>query len=500
MDQNQKAWAIFEEARRLYLQEQFKAAREQMAIYRRTVDYDFIPRRDRRTENRVHSSVIIVSFGSGLGLVPCLESVLSQSDQGFEVILVDNGGNEDAHRALANLPLLWLSSPINLLPSEGRNVGAHFARGEHLIFLDDDATMCGDYLERAREAMESYEFLILRGRVSNKTNPPQAEPPAHYDLGAYPIPAVPLTEGNMVISREVFSSVGGFDSLLFGHEGAELASRCLEKFPGREVYYWPSLVVYHDFASGERLQAKQERQVLARKYLRAVSPFAASLSAAYRRWYASRPETVNRGQVSFSSGTVKADEGVSIIIRGGENILSVKKWLESFVRYNTHKPVEILIPAHKPQEALSVIKSFISHVLIRLIPPEILSEQGSLAKVAKAARYEQILFADKSAVFERDLLPELIRRLKTKKVEMVNHYQDESPSFLLCRRKDVFDVKDVSAKFFIQEWFEQFTYVGKLRSSRKYPIPYFSDEMFWRALLMEKKKMIEKDFREYRFR
>ncbi|NES77031.1 MULTISPECIES: glycosyltransferase family 2 protein [unclassified Okeania] len=497
MRQNQNVFTIFEEARRLYLQEGFDEAREQMAVYRQSVDYDSFPKQDKRSQKSVHFSVIIVSFNAGTALLQCLESVFNQTDTGFEVILIDNGGNEAVRQQLADFPMLWVSPPINLLPSEGRNVGAHFAWGDRLIFLDDDAIMDYGYVSNAREAMENHDFLAIRGRILPSGNPPKAQPPLHYDLGVYPLPAVLITEGNMVIQKEEFVSVGEFDPLLFGHEGVELTSRCLQKFPNRGIYYWPKLVIHHDFVSAEKLEAKKARQTLAKKYIKKVSPLAGFLSEEYLIWYSLRPEGSAVEPVSSKNGKA-VTEGVSIIIRVGEDIHSVKKFLGSFVRYNTHKPVEILMPAAQPQEALSVIKPFIPRVLIRLLPPEMMSSQAPMSKIAKTARYEQVMFLEQHIVFERDVLPGLLKSLSGCREEAVRN--SELPSTLLCRREPLVKLERVSADISVSELFGRLTSVAKPRSNKKYPIPDFSDEMFWRALLIEKKKMIQKDFREYRFR
>ncbi|NEP91298.1 MAG: glycosyltransferase [Okeania sp. SIO2C2] len=427
MRQNQNIFTIFEEARRLYLQEGFDEAREQMAVYRQSVDYESFPKQDKRPQKSVHSSVIIVSFNADLALMQCLESVFKQTDTGFEVILIDNGGNEAVRQQLADFPMLWVSPPINLLPSEGRNVGAHFAWGDRLIFLDDDATMDSEYVSNAREAMENHDFLAIRGRILPSVNPPKARPPLHYDLGVYPLPAVLITEGNMVIQKQAFVSVGGFDPLLFGHEGVELTSRCLQKFPNKGIYYWPKLLIYHDFVSAEKLEAKKARQTLAKKYIKKVSPLAGFLSEEYLIWYSLRPEGSAVEPVSSKNGK-GATDGVSIIIRAGEDIRSVKKFLGSFVRYNTHKPVEILMPAAQPQEALSVIKPFIPRVLIRLLPPEIMSAQAPMSKIAKTARYGKILFLDESAVFESDVLPKLLECLFSAQVGFIGSKSDGANS------------------------------------------------------------------------
>lgn len=407
-----------------------------MAVYRQSINYDGFPRQDRRPQQPVHSSVIIVSFGTGEALLECLESVFQQSERELEAIVVDNGGNEGIHQKLAELPLLWVRPPINVLPSEGRNVGAHFARGQRLIFLDDDAVMDSDYVRYAREAMETYGFVALRGKVAPKTNS-EAPLPPHYDLGGSPLPAVLVTEGNMVIQRDVFVSVGGFDSLMFGREGLEFTYRCLQQFPQESIYYWPSLTIYHDFASDKRLKAKRVRQALAKEYLQTMSPAAVPLSSIYKEWYdsganGSVPElgSIKMGKTATEDSISKTNQtatgqGVSIIIRAGEDLRSVERFLDSFVRHNTHKPVEILLPVAKPQEALSLIRPYISRVLVRLLPENRMSSQTPLSQLIETAWYNYILFLDKDVVWGNDALPELLKNLVFTEEEFISYKSEQ---------------------------------------------------------------------------
>jgi hypothetical protein len=160
------ALQAFTEAQQHYREQRFDAARETMAAYRAAVDYEAFPRQDRRPAGVcIHSSVVLVSFGSGAGLLECLRSLQTQLDPHFEIILVDQGGNEAVHAELARWPLLWIEPPINLLPSEGRNLGAHFATGEWLIFLDDDAIAGADFIAQAWFGMQRTQALVLRGRI-----------------------------------------------------------------------------------------------------------------------------------------------------------------------------------------------------------------------------------------------------------------------------------------------------------------------------------------------
>ena len=289
MDKLSNSISLFEKARSLYTEKRFEHARKLIKDYRQSVQYDLITRHDRRADKEVTTSIIIVSFGAEEGLLECLNSLSRQHDKDFEIILVDNGGNETIFLQLENYPLLHLCPPINFLPSEGRNLGAYFARGDYLVFIDDDAIVHPDYVNNLKNAWFSFDFLALRGKILPKSNSANNSFTGHYDLGEYPMPAVLMTEGNMTIKKEVFSAVGGFDPLLFGGEGTELTYRCQKQFPDKDIYYWPKMIIFHDFASGRNLVAKKKRHALASDYFAYLSPEINKLAAGYGRWYQSRP-------------------------------------------------------------------------------------------------------------------------------------------------------------------------------------------------------------------
>lgn len=223
----QAVLVIFENARSFYLKQDFKQAREVINEYQKLIDYSLFPIQENRNLTKtVESSVVLVSYGSGIKLIDCIQSLQKQHDDSFEIIVVDNGKNENVYSQLASLPILWIKSPINLLPSEGRNLGASFARGKWLIFLDDDALVEGSYTKIARTTMESGYFIAIRGKVLPKKQDKKTEIPKHYDLGNRAIPSELTVEGNMVMQRQTFMDIGGFDPLMFGHEGKEITWRC----------------------------------------------------------------------------------------------------------------------------------------------------------------------------------------------------------------------------------------------------------------------------------
>ncbi|WP_435103462.1 glycosyltransferase family 2 protein [Arhodomonas sp. AD133] len=261
--------------------------------YQEEVDYYSLWQSDRRSDVAVTVTFVVVSHKGRQGLVECIDSLLAQEDPDFEIVLVDNGGNEGVWGELKTRRLLHVAPPMNVFPSEGRNIGGEFARGEYIAFIDDDALVDRGYVTSLKYAWKNFEFSAIRGRVLPKGGAGNEDFVGHYDLGQFPVPAVLITEGNMAIPASVFREVGGFDPLVFGGEGTELTYRCQKMFPQRDIFYWPGIKIYHDYAAGANLAAKKARHALSRRYFRYLAPEINGLQKQYGRWYQRRPGAID---------------------------------------------------------------------------------------------------------------------------------------------------------------------------------------------------------------
>ncbi|PTN33805.1 glycosyltransferase family 2 protein [Desulfonatronum sp. SC1] len=279
----------YQRARRLYEAGSFSQAEREIVRYKSLVDYGKMRHEDRRPHGKYRLSVIIVSYAQGQELINCLDSLRFPKGVPAEIILIDNGGNESIHAELKNRPLLHFQSPINFAPSEGRNIGAHFATGEILVFVDDDCVVAPRYIDSILLAFDTFHFSAIRGRVKAKSPGGNASAPRHYDLGDYPLPAPLLTEGNMAVSKNAYMAVGGMHPLMFGLEGVEFSWRLFKRFSDRDIYYWPGMIIHHDHVNWDGRIAKKKRHAIARQYLRKIMGSHADLRAQYTRWYDDRP-------------------------------------------------------------------------------------------------------------------------------------------------------------------------------------------------------------------
>jgi glycosyltransferase involved in cell wall biosynthesis len=90
-------------------------------------------------------------------LKDALESVLRQTYQSFEIIVVDDGSNDDTKDVIKSIS----DNRINYIykqnggASSARNIGLCRSKGEYIAFLDSDDIWPENYLEKMTKALKS---------------------------------------------------------------------------------------------------------------------------------------------------------------------------------------------------------------------------------------------------------------------------------------------------------------------------------------------------------
>jgi glycosyltransferase involved in cell wall biosynthesis len=276
---NDAAIDLFDRARIDYTEGRFGLARQLVQQYRRAVRYDCFQCLDARAGNLPRLSVIIVFHVPRLDVLNTVDELLRQANarpqDEVEIVVVSNGCvDESVCESLTKRKCLLVMAPHNFLPSEGRNIGAHFSRGSFLVFVDADGLPQPGYIIEIFSGFEC-GAIALRGQIQVGKDEPA---PPHYDLGSTPKDVRLNLEGNMAIKRSVFRAVGGFDPLMFGHEGHELTDRIQRLLPYGKIKYCPRMLLEHDFARGSNLHAKRQRQWVGNQYRKWLSERAMSFS------------------------------------------------------------------------------------------------------------------------------------------------------------------------------------------------------------------------------
>lgn len=109
-------------------------------------------------------SVIIPIYNIDSYLRECIESVLRQSFENFELILVNDGSTDKSLQICQEYQLkdsrVKLIDKVNEGLSKTRNKGINISQGEYLIFLDGD-----DHLEKTGHMLSEIHTLLLNSEI-----------------------------------------------------------------------------------------------------------------------------------------------------------------------------------------------------------------------------------------------------------------------------------------------------------------------------------------------
>lgn len=114
-------------------------------------------------------SVIIPSYNCEEKLIfRCIKSILSQSLQDFEIIIVDDGSN-DEYGEILNRAAAFDKNKITLLRKENggvssaRNYGLKYASGSYVVYVDADDILLPHFFEEAYHIAQKEQADIVYG-------------------------------------------------------------------------------------------------------------------------------------------------------------------------------------------------------------------------------------------------------------------------------------------------------------------------------------------------
>ncbi len=99
-------------------------------------------------------SIVVPTYGRPEFLGECLASILQQSVEDFEVIVVDDASPEPVELPVEDARVRLLRRSTNGGPAAARNTGMSVATGTYLAFCDDDDLFAPQRLHLAVEGLE----------------------------------------------------------------------------------------------------------------------------------------------------------------------------------------------------------------------------------------------------------------------------------------------------------------------------------------------------------
>lgn len=221
-------------------------------------------------------SIITLNYNKPDLTRACIASLYDQyqgelEDNLFEIIIVDNNSEDDSVEKIKNEIRKKGYKNIHLIENgensgfgKGCNIGAASAKGEYLLFLNND-TVVQDrgFLKMAAYCNEHKNVSILGGQLHNADGTLQPSSGNFYtlpkvlllllgmqrfglvDKSPSHITQVDWVKGGLLMIRsEIFKKLGGFDEKIFMYtEDMELCYRA--KQAGFSTYFFPDIMVIH---------------------------------------------------------------------------------------------------------------------------------------------------------------------------------------------------------------------------------------------------------------
>lgn len=180
-------------------------------------------------------SVIIINYRTPQLTADCIQSLLKVMPSEGEIIVVDNGSEDDSLQILKNTfesTIKLISSEINMGFASGNNLGAKAASGHYLVFLNSDTIIDNDFITPCIKILKSNEHIAVvapRLKLSNEDFQKTA-------YGRFPTlwklitqqtkKELALSDGDhtevdwvsgcaLIIPRELFDKIGGWDEKFF---------------------------------------------------------------------------------------------------------------------------------------------------------------------------------------------------------------------------------------------------------------------------------------------
>lgn len=218
--------------------------------------------------NDVLISVVIACRGEVADtLEELLLSLTAQDYSGWwELLIADNGISTASRDLIARLaPRFPRLSVIDAAQRRGKghavNSAVAAAQGSHLVMLDCDDVVSGDYLRHMAAALADHDFVGAR-LDSAELNPGWARarrvPLQESSLEILHNYRPAVVGAGMAVSRAAFEAVGGFDPALLTQQDIDLSWRL--DGAGYTAHFVPDAVVLYRYRQDVRGIFAQERR------------------------------------------------------------------------------------------------------------------------------------------------------------------------------------------------------------------------------------------------
>ena len=240
--------------------------------------------------NKIEISFITINYNSSNLTIKLVDSIISQTvNLDFEIIVVDNASqNEDFQNLCDSLnrfdQVKIIKNKINSGFASGNMLGINYAKGKYYFFINNDCILLNNTSKILKDFLDFNEDVgLATAKVldnnGNYSSSYKQFPHLIKQLfgnsiqriiskNRFPSNKIKLEKNSevevvsgscMFFRRDVFCSIGGFDTVFFLYCEEEDICKRVWDF-GKKVYFIPKAEVFHDAGGSTEKSFEIERE------------------------------------------------------------------------------------------------------------------------------------------------------------------------------------------------------------------------------------------------
>ena len=158
-------------------------------------------------------TVIIPTYNREKLLPRAIESVLAQTKQDFEIIVVDDGSQDNTKELVKKYKTIRYYVKEHEGVAAAKNFGIYKAKGEFITFLDSDDAYLPQHLKTRKEFLKEYD-IVYNGfkTIGNEYVPDYFNPDKLIHVNKIVLGAT------FFIKKQVFQKIGKFKLLSYSED------------------------------------------------------------------------------------------------------------------------------------------------------------------------------------------------------------------------------------------------------------------------------------------
>jgi GT2 family glycosyltransferase len=121
------------------------------------------------------TSVILVNYKSSALLIDCLNSIYQFPTNNLEIIVVDNGSDDNVHNKLSTQypSVIFIQMGYNAGFARANNAGIKKAKGDFILLLNSDTIVLNDAINKCSTQFEATNYVACGVQLLNADQTPQ---------------------------------------------------------------------------------------------------------------------------------------------------------------------------------------------------------------------------------------------------------------------------------------------------------------------------------------